>query len=48
MGLLPGRHEPGWHDVGRFRSGDHLRLSARFTLGGEIAVHPPARPAALA
>ena len=23
MGLLPGRHEPGWYDPGHFWSGDH-------------------------
>jgi hypothetical protein len=45
MGLLPGRHGPGWYDAGRFWSGDHLRLSAGFMLGGEIAVHvPPGLP----
>ncbi len=45
MGLLPGRHGPGWYDAGRFWSGDHLRLSDGFTLGGEIAVDvPPGLP----
>jgi hypothetical protein len=38
MGLLPGRRGSGWYDAGRFWSGDHLRLSAGFMLGGEIAV----------
>jgi hypothetical protein len=42
MGLLPGVHHPNWFDAGRFRSGDHLGLSAGFALGGEIAVHLPA------
>ena len=44
MGLLPGRHGPGWYDAGRFWSGDRLRLSAGFMLGGEIAVHVPPGP----
>jgi hypothetical protein len=44
MGLLPGGHRPGWYDAGRFWSGDRLRLSAGFRLGGEIAVDVPAGP----
>jgi hypothetical protein len=45
MGLLAGGHQPGWYDAGRFWSGDHLRLSAGFRLGGEIAVSiPPGGP----
>jgi hypothetical protein len=49
MGLLPGRHGSGWYDAGRFWSGDHLRLSAGFRLGGEIAVHvPPGLPSSSA
>jgi hypothetical protein len=45
MGLLSGRHGSGWYDAGRFWSGDHLRLSDGFMLGGEIAVHvPPGLP----
>jgi hypothetical protein len=44
MGLLPGSHRPDWYDAGRFWSGDHLRLSCGFTLGGEIAVHVPPGP----
>jgi hypothetical protein len=45
MGLLPGRHGSSWYDAGRFWSGDDLRLSPGFTLGGEIAVHvPPGLP----
>jgi hypothetical protein len=44
MGLLPGRHRPGWYDAGRFWSGDGLHLPAGFALGAEIAVYvPPAR-----
>jgi len=42
MGLLPGRHRPNWYDAGRFWSGDDLRLSAGYRLGGEIAVPVPA------
>jgi hypothetical protein len=52
MGLLPGRRRPNWYDAGRFWSGDHLALTAGFTLGGEVAVRipsdgsaGPARPA---
>jgi hypothetical protein len=37
MGLLPNRR-PGWYDPGRFWSGDTLRLSEGYHLGGEIAV----------
>jgi hypothetical protein len=47
MGLLAGGHQTSWYDAGRFWSGDHLRLSAGFRLGGEIAVRiPPGGPAA--
>jgi hypothetical protein len=42
MGLLPGGHRPGWYDAGRFWSGDRLRLSPGYRLGGEIAVRVPA------
>jgi hypothetical protein len=42
MGLLSGRHRASWYDAGRFWSGDDLRLSAGFRLGGEIAVQVPA------
>lgn len=41
MGLLSGRHRAGWYDAGRFWSGDDLRLSAGFRLGGEVAVQVP-------
>jgi hypothetical protein len=41
MGLLSGRHRAGWYDAGRFWSGDELRLSAGFRLGGEVAVQIP-------
>jgi hypothetical protein len=41
MGLLPSGHRPNWYDAGRFWSGDHLRLTAGFQLGGEIAVQVP-------
>jgi hypothetical protein len=41
MGLLPSGHQPSWYDAGRFWSGDHLRLSPGFQLGGEIAVQIP-------
>ena len=41
MGLLPGRRRPNWYDAGRFWSGDHLALTAGFTLGGEVAVRIP-------
>jgi hypothetical protein len=44
MGLLPGRRRPNWYDAGRFWSGDDLRLSRGFALGGEIAVQIPAVP----
>ena len=43
MGLLPGRRDPAWFDAGRFWSGDHLGLGNGYRLGGEIAVHVPAR-----
>ena len=42
MGLLTGQHRPNWYDAGRFWSGDDLRLSAGYRLGGEIAVPVPA------
>jgi hypothetical protein len=42
MGLLPGTRRANWYDAGRFWSGDDLRLSAGFALGGEIAVQIPA------
>jgi hypothetical protein len=42
MGLLPGRRRPQWYDAGRFWSGDDLRLSGGFGLGGEIPVSVPA------
>jgi hypothetical protein len=42
MGLLAGRHGPGWYDAGRFWSGDHLGLRDGYRLGGEIAVDIPA------
>ena len=38
MGLLPGRRRLNWYDAGRFWSGDDLRLSAGYALGGELAV----------
>jgi hypothetical protein len=41
MGLLSGRHRANWYDAGRFWSGDDLRLSAGFRLGGEVAVQIP-------
>ena len=41
MGLLPSGHQPNWYDAGRFWSGDHLRLTPGFQLGGEIAVQIP-------
>jgi hypothetical protein len=41
MGLLSGRHQANWYDAGRFWSGDDLRLSAGFRLGGEVAVQIP-------
>ncbi len=43
MGLLSGRHRASWYDAGRFWSGDDLRLSAGFRLGGEVAVQVRAR-----
>ena len=45
MGLLPGARRPSWYDAGRFWSGDELRLSGGFELGGEIAVSLPAATA---
>jgi hypothetical protein len=42
MGLLPDTHRPNWYDAGRFWSGDDLRLSGGFELGGEMAVSVPA------
>jgi hypothetical protein len=43
MGLLTARRRPNWYDAGRFWSGDDLKLSGGFRLGGEIAVQiPPA------
>jgi len=42
MGLLPGARRPSWYDAGRFWSGDELRLSGGFELGGEITVSIPA------
>jgi hypothetical protein len=41
MGLLSARHRANWYDAGRFWSGDDLRLSAGFRLGGEVAVQIP-------
>lgn len=41
MGLLPARRQLSWYDAGRFWSGDDLRLSGGFVLGGEIAVSVP-------
>jgi hypothetical protein len=41
MGLLPGQHRPNWYDAGRFWSGDDLRLTDGYRLGGEIAVRIP-------
>jgi hypothetical protein len=41
MGLLPSGHQPNWYDAGRFWSGDQLRLTAGYQLGGEIAVQVP-------
>jgi hypothetical protein len=38
MGLLSASRRPSWYDAGRFWSGDELRLSGGFALGGEIAV----------
>jgi hypothetical protein len=42
MGLLPSGRRANWYDAGRFWSGDRLKLSAGFRLGGEIAVRIPA------
>jgi len=41
MGLLSSGHEPNWYDAGRFWSGDQLRLTPGYQLGGEIAVQVP-------
>jgi hypothetical protein len=41
MGLLPAKRRPGWYDAGRFWSGDDLRLTDGYRLGGEIAVRIP-------
>jgi hypothetical protein len=41
MGLLPAARKPNWYDPGRFWSGDRLKLSEGFELGGEIAVDVP-------
>jgi len=41
MGLLPERRA-NWYDPGRFWSGDTLRLSSGYHLGGEIPVEIPA------
>jgi hypothetical protein len=46
MGLLPARRQPSWYDAGRFWSGDDLRLSGGYRLGGEIAVNVPPGPEA--
>jgi hypothetical protein len=43
MGLLPARRRPSWYDAGRFWSGDDLKLSGGFRLGGEISVQIPDR-----
>ncbi|MCM6772381.1 hypothetical protein NDR87_01160 [Nocardia sp. CDC159] len=43
MGLLPEKR-PNWYDPGRFWSGDHLRLSGDYHLGGEITVIVPEQP----
>jgi hypothetical protein len=42
MDLLPRERQPNWYDAGRFWSGDELKLSGGFRLGGEIAVQVPA------
>lgn len=44
MGLLPADRSPNWYDPGRFWSGDKLRLSDGYELGGEIAVDTPPPP----
>ncbi|WP_067862444.1 hypothetical protein [Nocardia shimofusensis] len=41
MDLLPAERSPNWYDPGRFWSGDDLRLSGGYALGGEIAVDVP-------
>lgn len=38
MGLLASTRHTNWYDAGRFWSGDDLRLSAGYALGGELAV----------
>jgi hypothetical protein len=47
MGLLPGSRRPSWYDAGRFWSGDELRLSGGFVLGGELAVSIPVATSAV-
>ncbi|HYZ52335.1 MAG TPA: hypothetical protein VE733_02335 [Streptosporangiaceae bacterium] len=47
MGLLSGRRRASWYDAGRFWSGDDLRLSAGFRLGGEVSVQVTPVPVAL-
>jgi hypothetical protein len=47
MGLLPGSRRPSWYDAGRFWSGDELRLTGGFALGGELAVSVPAAASAV-
>ncbi len=42
MGLLSQHRSPNWYDPGSFWSGDGLRLSDGYELGGEIAVQTPA------
>ncbi|AGL19732.1 hypothetical protein [Actinoplanes sp. N902-109] len=41
MGLLPRGRKASWYDPGSFWSGDDLRLSDGYRLGGEIAVRIP-------
>ncbi len=43
MGLLPAGRTPNWYDLGRFWSGDELRLCDGYALGDEIAVRLPPR-----
>jgi hypothetical protein len=40
MGLLPEKR-PNWYDPGKFWSGDNLRLTGGYHLGGEITVDIP-------
>jgi hypothetical protein len=47
MGLVSGRRRASWYDAGRFWSGDDLRLSSGYRLGGEIPVQIPPVPVAL-